>query len=118
MRVEKELGLSTPQPVEPQVSKNQAVAEQKVEQKIVVKEEKKTQQDKIDAILNPDNNKPVTGVKKPRAFVAEADLFDFSDVKIITGTEGEIVPTAIEEKASDKMQIKKISPSTTSEKKA
>lgn len=31
-------------------------------------------------------------VKKPRAFVAESDLFDFSDIKIMTGSENVSVP--------------------------
>ena len=46
-------------------------------------------------------------MKKPRAFVAEGDLFDFSDAKIITGTEGGKVPTAVEEKQKEITKVKK-----------
>ena len=35
-------------------------------------------------------------VKKPRAFVAESDLFDFSDMKIVTG--GDKIPNASQDK--------------------
>ena len=37
-------------------------------------------------------------MKKPRAFVAGEDLFDFSDIKIVTGSTNEKVPTIIEDK--------------------
>ena len=37
-------------------------------------------------------------MKKPRAFVAGSDLFDFSDIKIVTGTEGAKIPSAMEDK--------------------
>lgn len=67
---------------------------------------KKLPSDDIQAILNPEPEKKQE-VKKPRAFVAESDLFDFSDIKIVTGTEGEKVPTAIEEKPSEIKLIKK-----------
>jgi hypothetical protein len=44
--------------------------------------------------------KPIPAIKKPRAFVAEPDLFDFSDVKIVTG--GEQIPKATEDKKLEK----------------
>lgn len=37
-------------------------------------------------------------MKKPRAFVAGDDLFDFSDIKIVTGSTNEKVPTIIGDK--------------------
>lgn len=57
----------------------------------------KSNSDEINAILNQEPEKKPE-VKKPRAFVADSDLFDFSDVKIITGSDGDKIPAAIEEK--------------------
>lgn len=39
--------------------------------------------------------------------MAETDLFDFSDVKIITGSEGDKIPAAIEEKPKELKPLKK-----------
>ena len=70
------------------------------DQKLAEEESKKEPIKIEDDILNPmaSIKAKAPEVKKPRAFVAGEDLFDFSDIKIITGTEGDKVPKAMEEK--------------------
>ena len=75
--------------------------------------------------LNEGSNKQIKApeVKKPRAFVAESDLFDFSDIKIVRGSDGDKIPTAMDEKEKPKvidhssLTINKVHSKTTSEKK-
>ena len=77
---------------------------------VVAKPEETKQETKKDdfaEMLSEPVAKKEPSVKKPRAFVAESDLFDFSDIKIVTG--GNDVPKAMEEpteklekKSSDK----------------
>jgi len=48
--------------------------------------------------------KKETSVKKPRAFIAESDLFDFSDIKIVTG--GNNVPKALDDQVTEILEKK------------
>jgi len=58
---------------------------------------KKEVSDEISKMLSTDQEKKEA--KKPRAFVADSDLFDFSDVKIAMGDQTQKVTVAIEEKS-------------------
>lgn len=103
MKVDAEMGIQQKAPIQ---KKEEQKVEEKPEPVKPKVEEKKQEINDIDAIFNNEPEKK-SEVKKPRTFVAENDLFDFSDVKIITGSENEKIPTAIDEKPKQIKPMKK-----------
>lgn len=79
MKVDSALGVVNPVPIEVKEPEKFKVEDKLEEVKVEVK-------DSLQEMM-AEAAKPITVVKKPRAFVAEADLFDFSDIKIVTGGE-------------------------------
>ena len=93
MKVDAALGVVAPVPIEvkqPEKPKEEAP---------IIEKPKEEVKDSLQEMM-AEAAKPIPVIKKPRAFVAEPDLFDFSDVKIVTG--GEQIPKATEDKKVEK----------------
>lgn len=74
-----------------------------IPKQIEKKEEVKKAVDPVDILKDVEPQKQQSETKKVRTFVAENDLFDFSDVKIVTGDLNKNVPVVDEKtKSSNK----------------